>query len=237
MSGHYCADEGAGMIKKRFAVIGMGRFGFSVATALFKMGAEVLAIDTDRELINNIQDRVTHAVALDATKKALLQDQGVDRVDCAVVGIGENFEATVLITSLLNEFGIPEVITRSYNDLQKEILKKIGATQIVSPEEDMGARMAKNLFTGAIVDFLELPEGFTVNMVETPRNLAGKTLAEARIRTQFKDIVVTIQKPAVDEKTNEAGMAVIALPGGEEVLNKGDILGVIGREEDIEKFR
>ena len=225
------------MANKRFAVIGMGRFGLSVATALFEMGGEVLAIDIDSDLINNVQDRVTHAVTLDATNKMLLEDQGVDKVDCVIVGIGENFEANVLITSIMNEFKIPQVITRSYNNLQKEILNKIGATQIVSPEEDMGIRLAKNLFSGSIVDFLELPEGFVVKMVETPKQLIGKTLAEAGVRNNFMIIIVVIRRTVTDEKTDEIGTEVIALPGGEEVLGEGDVLGVIGKEEDIERFR
>lgn len=225
------------MAKKRFVVIGMGRFGLSVATTLFEMGGEVLAIDKDRDLINDVQDRVTHAVTLDATHKLLLEDQGVDKVDCAIVGIGENFEANVLITSIMNEFGIPDVITRSYNRLQKEILEKIGATQVVSPEEDMGSRLAKSLISGSIVDFLELPPGFAVKMVETPKMLIGKTLAEAAIRPKFMLNVVVIRRTVMDEKTNTAGTDIIALPGGDVALGAGDILGVIGREEDIERFR
>lgn len=224
------------MARKRFAVIGLGRFGMSVATALFELGAEVLVIDKDRSIISAIQDRVTHAVTLDATQKKLLEDQGVDTVDCAIVGIGEDFEANVLTTSIINEFKVPEIITRCYNEMQKQILRKIGATQVISPEEDMGKRLAKNLISHSILDFLELPEGFEVKMVETPRKLIGKTLAEAAIRTKYMINIVAIQRMVPDEKTGQLKKTVIALPGGEEVLGRSDILGIIGKEDDIERF-
>jgi trk system potassium uptake protein TrkA len=221
---------------KKFAVIGLGRFGRSVASTLFGMGVEVMAFDRDREIVDAVQDEVTHAIALDATNKNLLLDQGVDQVDCAVVGIGENFESNVLVTRLLREFGIPIVITRAYNDIQKEILKSIGATQVLSPEEDIGKRLAKSLVTGEIVDFLELPEGFAVKLIPAPRKIFGKTLADAKIRNEYMLDVIVIRRKVVDEKTKDVSTKFIVIPDGNEVVEEGDVLGVIGKETDIERF-
>ncbi len=224
------------MRRKKFAVIGIGRFGRSVANTLFDMGVEVTAIDRDRELVDLVQDEVTHAISLDATNKNLLLDQGVDQVDCAVVGIGENFESNVLVTRLLMEFKIPTIITRAYNDIQREILRSIGATQVLSPEEDIGKRLAKSLVTGEIVDFLELPEGFAVKIIPAPKRIVGKTLAEAKIRNQFMLDVIVIRRKIVDEKTKDVSTKVVVIPDGGEIVEEGDILGVIGKETDIEKF-
>jgi trk system potassium uptake protein TrkA len=160
----------------------------------------------------------------------------VDQVDCAVVGIGDSFEANVLVTSLLREFGIPRIITRAYDPLQRQILKAVGATQVLSPEEDMGKRLAKSLVSSDIVDFLELPPGFVVKMVPAPKRIVGKTLAESQIRKHYTIDVVVVQRKEVDEKTKEVKVVSKVIPDGSEMIEEGDILGVIGKEEDVERF-
>lgn len=221
---------------KRFAVIGLGRFGRAVATTLFELGVEVMAIDKNKQLVNGIQDEVSYAVALDATDRDLLKGQEVDKVDCAVVGIGENFEANVLVTSILREFGVRLVITRAYNDLQRQILRSVGAAQVLTPEEDMGRRLARSLVTGEIVDFLELPKGFAVKLIPAPKSIVGKTLAESKIRSRYLIDIVVIRRKKLDESTKEMTTEAIVIPDGSEEIVDGDILGVIGKAEDIERF-
>ncbi len=222
--------------KRKFAVVGLGRFGFEVATKLFELGVEVLAIDQDAKIIDEIQDKVTLAVCLNATRKSLLLEQGIDKVGCAVVGIGEDFEANVLVTSLLKGFGIPRVITRSYTDLQKQILTTIGAARVVSPEEEVGGRLAQSLVSGRIVEFLELPEGYMVRQVPAPAAIVGKRLAESGARKHFGVDIIVVKRQIPDAGDGGPKEEMIVIPDGEVEIREGDILGVVGRAKDVDKF-
>ena len=129
----------------RFAVIGLGRFGMSLATHLTEAGAEVVAIDADRRVIENIKDEVTVAVALDATDEHALRAQNLEKVDAAIVCMGESFEANQLATLLLKNIGVKRIIAKANTTTQRHILQLIGADQVISPEEEMGAKLAKRL--------------------------------------------------------------------------------------------
>ncbi len=221
---------------KKIAILGLGRFGKTIAGELYNLGAEVIAIERDRETIDKIQNDVTLAVAADVRNQDVLEQHGVRDVDVVVVGIGEDFESNVLVTSIASEMGVPEIITRSYNDQQRRILRRVGATRVLSPEEDIAKRLAKSLVTAEIVDFLELPEGFVVKQFPLPERYAGKTLAEAQIRGKYLIDIVVIKRKVVDDETKEVTTASIAIPGGDVVLEKGDVLGIVGKEQDIDKF-
>ncbi|MFQ5512050.1 MAG: potassium channel family protein [Candidatus Krumholzibacteriia bacterium] len=222
--------------ERKFAVVGLGRFGTAVATTLFDLGVEVLAIDNDPKIVDEIQDQVTFAVCLNATRKSLLLEQGIDKVDCAIVGIGEDFEANVLVTSLLKGFGVPRVITRSYTDLQKQILSHVGAARVLSPEEEVGGRLAQSLVSGSIVDFLELPEGYVVRQVTAPAELVGKRLGESGVRNRFGIDVIVVKRRPADPGVSGAKSEMIVIPDGEVEIHEGDVLGVVGKERDVEKF-
>ncbi len=224
---------------RKYMVIGLGRFGRSLAKELAKLGGEVLAIDKSHALVNAVAQDVALAVAADATDPAVLEGQNAREMDCAIVAIGENFEATVLITAQLVEMGIPRVIARAMTGVQREILKKVGAHQIIMPEHQMGERLARALQLQGVVDFVQLPEGYTMTQLRVPEEFVGKTLSSLNVRQKARVLVIRIERERV-RKTKDGRRLVekevIGIPDGSVVLEEGDELAVIGPQEAVARL-
>jgi len=166
------------MSNKQFLVIGLGRFGRAVAKTLFSMGHDVLAIDIDEDIVQEISDHVTHAVQLDATDESALKTIGINNFDVAVVTIGSNIQASVMITLVLKELGIKFIVCKGDSDLHAKVLYKIGADRIIQPEKDMGTRVAHNLASSNILDYIELSPEYSIIEIEAPREWFNHTLKE-----------------------------------------------------------
>lgn len=221
---------------QRFAVIGLGRFGYTVATYLGKSGADVIVVDSDQNIINEIGKHVGLAVCMNSTDKEALIAQGLDKVDAAVVAIGQNFEANILTTAMLKELGVPKVIARASNATQKRILELIGADQVIFPEDAIGMRVAQSLLSSRIVDMTTLFEGLSVAEVVVPKGLVGKKIGEIKFRQKYRCNIVVIRR-----KVDETDFAADAkrynvLPEPDDTIHLGDILVVVGDEKDIEKL-
>lgn len=221
---------------QRFAVIGLGRFGYTVATYLGKSGADVIVVDSDQNIINEIGKHVGLAVCMNSTDKDALIAQGLDKVDAAVVAIGQNFEANILTTAMLKELGVPKVIARASNATQKRILELIGADQVIFPEDAIGMRVAQSLLSSRIVDMTTLFEGLSVAEVVVPKGLVGKKIGEIKFRQKYRCNIVVIRR-----KVDETDFAADAkrynvLPEPDDTIHLGDILVVVGDEKDIEKL-
>ena len=214
-----------------FAVIGLGRFGYRLATLLAEGGAEVIAIDRDRERIESIRDSVTMAVCLDSTREESLRAQGADRVDVAIVGVGSNFEANVLTTVLLKELGVPRVISRATTAIRAQILSRIGADDVVNPERESAARWSSRLLAPTIMDRIELAEGYSLTQLPAPKAFADKALGELQIRGKYGVNVVAIRRRDADASPD--GHTVISVPMADTVLREGDVLLVIGTDDAI----
>jgi trk system potassium uptake protein TrkA len=224
---------------ERFAVIGLGRFGRRLAILLGEAGAEVIAVDLDREHIEDIRDRVTMAVCLDATDEDALRNQGIDKVDVAIVGIGKSFEDSALATVVLKHVGVPRVISRATTGMRGNILKRIGADDIVNPERESAERWRNRLMAPSIMERLELAEGFTLTQVPAPGGFEGKTLAQLDIRKKYQVNVVAIRRTIAS--TDEQGMKrtkqfVISVPMADTAIESGDILLLIGSDEAMNSF-
>lgn len=223
----------------RFAIIGLGRFGMSLATNLAAGGAEVLAIDADRRVVENIKDEVTLAVTLDATDEHALRSLGLEKVDAAIVCIGESFETNQLATLLLKNLGVKRVIAKATTAMQRHILQLIGADQVVSPEEEMGAKLAKHLLVPLALDMIPLAEGFSIVEMNAPAAFVGKALQGLKLRQRFGINIVAIKKHHPPEK--EGAQPVLAsinnLPRPTCVIEEHDILIAIGHEEGFQKLR
>ncbi len=215
-----------------FAVIGLGRFGHRLAARLAEGGAEVIAIDARRDLVEAIRDQVTVAVCLDSTDEDALRAQGVDRVDVAVVGIGANFEANALTTVLLRQIGVPRVISRATTDVRAEILAKIGADEVVNPERETADRWSERLLAPNIMERIELAKGFSLTQLPAPRSFAGKTLEDLAVRRKYKVNVVAIRR-AVPSAPEGEPPRVVSVPGPDSTIQEGDVLFVIGSDEAI----
>lgn len=225
---------------QKVAVIGLGKFGAAVAERLYSAGVEVLAIDRNLKLVEAIQPRVSVAIACDATKRENLQAYDLGRMDAAVVAIGSNFESSVLVTLHCKEFGVPLVVAKALNELQAQVQREVGADRIVMPEEEMGVRLADHLLHDSVVDFVELPEGYSLRRVRIPEAWAGQSLAELRLlnerRLNLVQIVRAVPDPAGVAEGGKPQIERIPLPSGEVVLALGDEVDVIGRDADLNRL-
>jgi len=223
---------------ERFAVIGLGRFGMMLAKLLAQDGADVIAVDSDKECVDAIRDHVSLAVCLDATDAEALKSQGIDKVDVAVVGVGESFEDSVLVTVTLKELEVPTVISRATNRVRAEILSRIGADDVVNPEKESAQRWKNRLMAPSIMERIELAEGASLVQLESPESFHDKTLAELHLRKNFRVNVVAIRR-TVEEVENDETVTrqfLISVPAGDTAIKQGDILILIGADEAIENL-
>ena len=178
------------MRKKTFAVIGLDRFGSNLAINLQRMGNEVIGIDTDEEKVRRISDSITHAAIGDPTDENVLCTLGVRNADVAVVALTNDIQSGVLVTLMLKELGMKNVISECTSEIHGRILAKVGADKVIYPEKDMGERLAKNLNNNDIIDYIELSDEFSIMEINLPKNWAGKSLLELNIRAKFNITVI-----------------------------------------------
>lgn len=209
--------------KKQFLVLGLGRFGGSLARSLCLMGHEVLAVDTDAETVEDIAPYVTQAVQANATDEDALQTMGVSNFDVAVVSIGA-IRDSILVTVLCKEAGVPYVLAKAVDDLHAKVLRKVGADRVVFPERDMGARVAKSLVTPSILDMMELADDYQIAEVMTPSSWCGRTLVDVNVRRNYGLSVLAIHR----------GKDFFASPGADTMLREGDVLLVLGKQASID---
>jgi len=217
----------------RFAVIGLGRFGERLARQLAAAGAEVIAIDRRMDLVEEIRDSVTLAVSLDATDEQALLAQGLDKVNVAVVGVGTDFEEAALATSALKRIGVPRVIGRATSKARAEILSRIGADDVVIPEAESADRWCQRLVSPMVLEKIDLGGEHSLVQIRAPDSWTGKTLAQLDVRKEWKVNVVAIRRLLPDESKGQKGY-VIDTPLPDSRIELGDMLVVVGRNEDIE---
>lgn len=223
---------------EKFAVIGLGIFGMSIARTLAEKGAEVLAVDIDPAPVDLIADDVAYAVAMDSTDKRALQSQNIHKMDAVVVSIGENFEAILLTCVMLKELGVKRLISRASNPMQENILIKLGITEILSPENEVGAAVATRLINPDIRTFMELPDEYEIAEVKIPRALRNKSVKDIQLREKYEINLITIKRQYEEVEDNELRNEshLIGVPKAETVLFEGDTLIIMGRKKDISRF-
>ncbi|MBM6837137.1 TrkA family potassium uptake protein [Clostridium saudiense] len=211
---------------KQFVVIGLGRFGESVAKTLYGLGHDVLAIDMDEDMVQEISDSVTHAVQMDATDESALRTLGLRNFDVAVVTIGSNIQASVMVTLLVKELGVKYIIAKGQSDLHAKVLYKIGADRVVLPEKDMGVRVAHNLVSASILDYIELSPDYSIMEMKALEEWNGKTLTELKLRSKYGINVMAIKK---NDDINIS-------PSADEIISADDIIVAIGSAEDLARI-
>ncbi len=222
---------------RKAVIFGLGKFGVAVAEHLYGEGVEVLAIDRSLKLVEGIEERVSAAVACDATVRANLEAYDIGGMDAAVVAIGTHFEASVLITLHCRELGVGRIIAKALNPLQQRILTEVGAHQVILPEEEMGRRLAEHLLNESLVDFVELPDGYSLRRVAVPDKWIGQSLAQLRLLGTERLNLIQIVRQGPDAAGKAAtGRERIPLPHGETVLRVGDLVDVIGPDEALAKL-
>lgn len=213
-------------MKKQFAVIGLGRFGASVATTLHQLGFEVLAIDSNEEQVQKFSEQVTHVVQADTTDENTIKALGIRNFDVVVVAIGEDIQANVLTTLLLKDLGVKHIVAKAKSVLHGKMLEKLGADRVVYPERDMGQRVAHNLISSNVLDYIELSPDLSLVEVNAPQTLIGKTLANANLRMEYGINVVAMKR----------GKEIIVPPLPTEVMTEKDILVIVGNTAGIQRL-
>ncbi len=215
-------------MSKQFAVIGMGRVGASLARTLYSLGHDVLGIDCDEDLIQNLSDELpdAHLVTADATEGSVLRDLGLEQFDGVAVVIGESVEASVLVTLLLKDLGVPLVFSRATGPLHVRVLEKVGADHVIQPEKEFGEFLARQMFLPGIQDYLELGHDEAVIEMEVPSEWVGKSLADLHLHRK-KDLTVLAIKGE-----NKGG----TLPRPDTLLQEGDILVIGGPKKELDNF-
>lgn len=213
---------------KSYLVIGMGRFGAAVAQRLQELGNEVLILDENPEQIQRLADRVTCAVVGDAQDEAVLRSLGADSFDCAVVAIGEDLAAAVVITLNLKELGVPQVICKARDELQKRALEKIGADLVLIPEREMALKLAQNLSSSSVLDYLELSPECGIAEVRAPASWVGKSLRELCVRGKYGVNVIALR---------DADGEINVSPDPNSPLSRTDTVVMLGRNEDLKQVQ
>ena len=203
---------------KSYIVIGLGRFGSEVALRLCEYGCEVLAMDTGNESVQQISSSVTHAVVGDARDKEVLRALGAAEFDCAIVAIGGNLANSVLATMNLKELGVPRIVCKAHDETHRQVLLKLGADQVVIPEKENAARLARNLSSPNVLDYIELSDEYGIIEVPAPKRWLNKSLKELNVRAKLGVNIIAIER---DGNINVS-------PAADYAILEGDILVVLG---------
>jgi trk system potassium uptake protein len=217
------------MARRTFAVIGLGRFGSAMATTLAGLGHDVIGIDGDADKVRELADQLSLAQELDATDEKALRAAGIQDVDVAVVSIGENLEASLLVVTLLRELGIKEIVAKAVTPLHGRILEKLGVTRVVFPEREMAVRIAHSLVVPNVIDYIELSREFSIVDIPAPSEFVGKTLRDIGLRSRFGLTTIAIKhaSPAGDGETTNIA------PGPDDVVREGDVLSLLGSNDRL----
>ena len=212
------------MKAKQFLVLGLGRFGTSVARTLCELGQEVLAVDANEHLVEAIAPHVTQAIQLDATDEDALASLEVQSFDVAIVSIGQNTRDSILVSVLLKELGVPYLVAKANDELHAKVLRKIGVDRVVFPERDMGARLARNLLTPNVLELMELTGDYQIIEIRVPAKWVDNSIIDLNVRRRYGLNILAILR----------GERFLVSPAPDMLFEQGDTVLVMGRKDDIE---
>ena len=213
-------------MRKEFVVIGLGRFGGSIVRELIAQGANVMAIDHSQERVDDFAQIATQAVVADTTDESVIKSLGLWNFEHVIVAIGEDIQSSILTTLILKELGVPQITAKANNDYHEKVLRKIGADFVVHPERDMGIRIANNMLSNNVLDYLELSDEHSIMEIRVSDRIAGRSLVDLDIRAKYDINIVGIKR----------GEQILISPSPTDPILIGDILLVIGADVDINRF-
>ncbi len=214
---------------KRFAVIGLGNFGFYAAKALYEDGNEVVAIDMNKTRVQAVDPHATEALVMDATDKDALKAFGIEQMDGVIVATGTMISSSILICLHLQELGIRKIVAKAVDDDHEKILKRVGATEIIHPERDMALRVSRALSRPNVLDFIPLADDYDLVQVAPPRGFIGKSLRDLNLREKYNVFIIAI-KEVVPEN-------FVLVPPATFVIKDSDILVMLGKSQDINNIK
>lgn len=214
---------------RRYAVIGLGNFGSWVVRTLNDLRQDTIAIDIDKDRVQKIRDYTGNPVIADATRKENLISLGLDEMKAVVISLGSNTSAATLITLYLQEMGVGQIIVKAVDEDHGKILRKVGATDIIFPEKDMGIKVAKGLVMPNILEFIEMSEDYQIAEIAPPNDFVGKSLAQLALPQKYNVQVIAIRELIPERFT--------VVPKGDFIVKDSDILVVVGRGNNINRIR
>ncbi|MBI5136520.1 MAG: TrkA family potassium uptake protein [Nitrospirae bacterium] len=214
---------------KRFAVIGLGKFGFYVAKSLFEQGHEVVAMDSHDDTVQAISAYSTESLMVDATDRHALAALGLERMDGVVVSTGTTISTSVLICLYLHELGVKRILAKALDDDHAKILRKVGATDIIHPERDTARRVARSLSAPNLLDFVPLAEGFELVQIAPPKKLIGKSLRDADLRAIYRAHVIAVREANPEH--------MVLVPPADRIIREDDVLVILGDSRDIARIQ
>ncbi len=225
---------------KKVVVIGLGSFGVNLIRSLSKKKIELIAVDINKDKVNGIKDLVTQPVTMNATNRDNLNSLGLKDVDCVIVSSGPDLESSILIVHLLSEIGVSRIIAKALTEDHERILTLVGANEVLFPERDVAMKLANQLMSPNLMDYIPLESGFVIEELAPPDIFVGKTLEQIAIRTKFNINVIGIKQIIPDRASVENGTVsdsgLTLNPGGNFLIKESDILIVLGTNKDIEKL-
>jgi trk system potassium uptake protein TrkA len=225
---------------RKAAVIGLGKFGTHLAIQLAARGAEVLAIDDDLERLDDIKDTVAHTVRLDSTEEKAMREQGLDEYDAVVVGMGDDFEASLLTVAVLQKLEVKRIIVRATTSVHERILNHLGIKEVILPAEEAAERLATSLMVEGALDSFALTSDYKIMEVTAPDGFIGRTLEELQLIERFGVNLVTIKRIELRKQLmglrERAVENVVGIPRSTTEIERGDVLVVFGKRDDIERM-
>lgn len=215
------------MKKKTFAVIGCGLFGSQLAITLASLGQDVIAVDSDQDIVDELADRVTYAVCAEVEENDILEEIGVSNADVAIIGMGTNLEASILAVMACKELGVPQIIAKAKSARLGNVLRRVGATQVTIPERDMGLKLAHQLARRDLMEIIELSDEHTIAELPIPKKWIGKTLGSLNVRTVFGLNIVAIR--------HTDGININPMP--DDGFKEGDVIIALGSNDDLDAFK
>jgi len=214
-------------MKKKFCVIGLGNFGFHIVSTLYEAGNEVTAIDTDRDKVQAVKDICDYAILGDAANKEFLAAQGVQEMDAVVVSTGEHSHLSTLMTLYLKELKVRRILVKAISEDHGRILDRVGATDVIYPEKDMAIRVARNMSSPNVLEFIPLAEEYSLSETEPPKHFLGKTLIDLDLRKKYHLTIIAIKDVLTDQ--------FIPAPPPTYMIKDSDVLIILGKTDDIDK--
>jgi trk system potassium uptake protein TrkA len=222
----------------KFAVIGVGKYGSTIAMRLSERGAQVFAFDLDEEKIDSLKDQVFFAATIDSTDQKALSQMNIQDVDAVVVSIGENFEAVILTAAHLLDLGCKRIIARAHGAQQKMILEKIGIKEILSPEDEVAFVVTERLLNPSIISYLQLPDDYEIAELKAPKAIVNRSLTDIGLRNKYHLTLVTIKRQfeVKEGKDMVKENHILGVPNSETIVYETDTLVVFGTRYDVARF-
>jgi len=212
---------------KSYLVLGLGRFGMSVAQTIYNLGHEVVGVDESEKLVNEFSRLITHTIQADITDEDFLKAMDISKFDSVVVAVGSNLQVSIMVTVLLKELSARYILVKAQDDFQEKILYKVGADKVILPEQDMGIKVAHNLMSDSFFELIEISQDYSITSVNAPESWCGKTLGELAVRSKYGINILAIKEK---DHTN-------VVPNAKTMIGSDTVITILGMNHDLKKFQ